>query len=168
MFSDPIWLVAGMEPVRIVPFAPELREHFFRLNAEWLEKYHSIEPFDREVLSDPERYILGKGGRIWFALIGDEVVGTCALMPDAPGSWELTKMGVTAGHQGRGIGRKLLAAAIEGFRETGGHELFLESSSKLKPALRLYESMGFELQPGIKPGSHYARADVYMIWRGKR
>ncbi|MDY0021780.1 GNAT family N-acetyltransferase [Arenimonas caeni] len=154
-----------MDTVRIVPFAPELRGHFHRLNAEWLEKYHAIEPFDHEVLSNPETHILGKGGRIWFALVGDEVVGTCALMPDAPGSWELTKMGVTAGHQGKGIGRRLLAAAIDGFRETGGRELFLESSSKLKTALRLYESMGFELQPGIKPGSHYARADVYMIWR---
>lgn len=153
--------------VRIVPFAPALREHFYRLNAEWLRKYHEIEPFDEEVLSKPEIYILGKGGHIWFALLGDEVVGTCALMPDAPGVWELTKMGVTAGHQGRGIGRKLLAAAIEGFHALGGRELFLESSSKLQPALKLYQSMGFELQPGIKPGSHYARADVYMIWRGQ-
>src|SRR5690606_9179133 len=111
---------------------------------------------------------LGRGGRIWFALLGDEVVGTCALMPDdaEAGAWELTKMGVTANHQGRGIGRRLLEAAIAGFRETGGHRLFLESSRKLAPALKLYASMGFELQPGIKPGSHYARADVYMIWRG--
>ncbi|WP_374602023.1 GNAT family N-acetyltransferase [Arenimonas sp.] len=75
-------------------------------------------------------------------------------------------MGVAAGHQGRGIGRRLLATAIAGFRELGGRELFLESSSKLGPALKLYQSMGFELQPGIKPGSHYQRADVYMIWRG--
>lgn len=154
-----------IEP-RIVPFEPALREHFHRLNAEWLRKYHQIEPFDEEVLSHPEAHILGKGGRIWFALVGEEVVGTCALMPDAPGVWELTKMGVTAGYQGHGIGRRLLAAAIDGFRSIGGRELFLESSSKLQPALKLYQSMGFELQPGIKPGSHYQRADVYMIWRG--
>lgn len=153
--------------LRILPFEPALRAHFYRLNAEWLRKYHQIEAFDEEVLSNPEAHILGKGGRIWFALIGDEVVGTCALMPDTPGVWELTKMGVTAGHQGRGIGRRLLATAIEGFRSLGGRELFLESSSKLGPALKLYQSMGFELQPGIKPGSHYQRADVYMIWRGQ-
>jgi DNA-binding MarR family transcriptional regulator/ribosomal protein S18 acetylase RimI-like enzyme len=153
------------EQVRIVPFAPLLRDHFYRLNAEWLAKYHSIEPFDHAVLSDPETHILGKGGQIWFARVGDEVVGTCALMPDAPGVWELTKMGVSERHQGLGLGRKLLAAAIAGFRELGGRELFLESSRKLTPALKLYESMGFQMQPGIKPGSHYSRADVYMIWR---
>jgi ribosomal protein S18 acetylase RimI-like enzyme len=72
---------------------------------------------------------------------------------------------VSERHQGLGLGRQLLAAAIAGFRELGGRELFLESSRKLTPALKLYASMGFEMQPGIKPGSHYSRADVYMIWR---
>ena len=70
------------------------------------------------------------------------------------------------GHIAAGLARAL-ATAIEGFRSLGGRELFLESSSKLGPALKLYQSMGFELQPGIKPGSHYQRADVYMIWRGQ-
>ena len=49
-----------------------------------------------------------------------------------------------------------------------GTELFLESHSALRPALKLYESVGFEMQPGIKPGSHYQRADVYMIYRGAK
>ena len=36
---------------------------------------------------------------------------------------------------------------------------------RLQAALRLYESMGFEHQPSIKPDSHYDRANVYMVWR---
>jgi hypothetical protein len=43
--------------------------------------------------------------------------------------------------------------------------LFLESSSKLGPALALYESSGFEHRPAPRPGSQYARADIYMVWR---
>ena len=43
--------------------------------------------------------------------------------------------------------------------------LFLETSTKLGPALRLYETSGFEYQETRKPDSHYARADVYMVWR---
>jgi putative acetyltransferase len=47
----------------------------------------------------------------------------------------------------------------------GGKELFLESSSKLKPALRLYEANGFRHAP--RPvASHYQRSDVYMVWQG--
>ncbi|MBW8311786.1 MAG: bifunctional helix-turn-helix transcriptional regulator/GNAT family N-acetyltransferase [Rhizobium sp.] len=153
--------------LRIVPFAPELREHFYRLNAEWLAKYFKIEPIDHAVLSEPEKHILTPGGSILFALVGDEVVGTCALMPDDPGVYELTKMAVTGGHQGLGIGRKLMEAAIAEFHRLGGRELFLESQRRLQPALKLYESVGFEMQPGIKPGSHYQRADVYMIYKGK-
>lgn len=151
--------------VRVVPYAPGLAPHFHRLNAEWLSKDFTIERFDEAVLSDPQTHILDPGGAVFFALDGDDVVGTCALMLDAPGVYELTKMGVTATAQGRGIGRRLIEAAIAEFRRLGGRELFLESSSKLAPALALYRSVGFELQPGIKPGSHYGRADVYMIWR---
>jgi putative acetyltransferase len=42
--------------------------------------------------------------------------------------------------------------------------LFLESSRKLAPALALYESVGFRHRPAPRPGSHYVRADVYMVW----
>jgi DNA-binding MarR family transcriptional regulator/predicted GNAT family N-acyltransferase len=152
--------------VRVVPFSPELREHFYRLNAEWLARHFRIEPIDHAVLSDPEKHILDPGGSILFALVGDEVVGTVALMPDSPGVYELTKMAVTTGHRGLGIGRRLMEAAIAEYHRLGGRELFLESNSALQPALKLYESVGFERQPGIKPGSHYQRADVYMIYRG--
>lgn len=152
---------------RIVPWSPALQPHFQRLNAEWLSKYYRIEPFDHEVLSDPQQHIIDPGGTILFAMLGNEVVGTCALMLDAPGVYELTKMAVTEAHQGRGLGRRLIDAAIVEFRRLGGRTLFLESQRKLQAALALYESVGFELQPGVKPGSHYSRADVYMIWRDR-
>jgi hypothetical protein len=58
----------------------------------------------------------------------------------------------------------LVDAAIAVYLELDGRELFLESSQKLQPALRLYESAGFVHQPGARPGSPYARADVHMIW----
>jgi DNA-binding MarR family transcriptional regulator/predicted GNAT family N-acyltransferase len=151
--------------VRIVPFDPALRGHFYRLNAEWLTRYFAIEEIDHRVLSQPEDHILRPGGRIFFALLDDAVVGTCALLPEGPGVYELTKMAVTERCQGLGIGRKLLAAAIAEYHALGGERLFLESQETLQAALRLYASMGFERQPGRKPDSHYQRSDVYMIYR---
>ncbi len=153
--------------VRIVPFAPELRADFYRLNAEWLVRYYRIEPIDHAVLSEPERHILAPGGAIFFALRDKEVVGTCALLQESPGVFELTKMAVSENCQGLGIGRRLLDAAIAEFEARRGERLFLESHSRLQPALRLYAQAGFELQPGLKPDSHYQRSDVYMIYRGK-
>lgn len=150
--------------VEILPFEPRLRGDFKRLNVAWLEKFFRVEPFDEVVLSDPERTILDPGGHILFARLGNEIVGTCALMPDG-NRFELTKMAVDERHQGHGVGRKLLEAAIAKFQELGAAELFLESNSKLSPAIRLYESSGFVHTP--RPGaSHYERADVYMVYRG--
>jgi ribosomal protein S18 acetylase RimI-like enzyme len=154
--------------LRIVPFKPALREHFYRLNAAWLRRYFYLEEIDHQVLSEPEAQILRPGGAILFAVLDETVVGTCALKLEAPGVYELTKMAVDENFQGLGIGRRLLEAAIAEFKRCKGRTLFLESSTKLTPALRLYESLGFEPQASLKPDSHYRRSDVYMIWRGKR
>ena len=151
--------------LRIVPFESALRSHFERLNREWLERLFAVEPIDAAVLADPERLILAGGGHILFALLGEEVVGTVALKQESPGVFELTKMAITERHQGGGMGRQLLDAAIGAFRSIpGATTLYLETNSVLKPAISLYERVGFEHR-GRKPDSHYARSDVYMVWR---
>lgn len=151
--------------VRIADFHPRWREDFARLNIEWLERWFKVEPVDREVLGDPQTHLLDGGGRVLFAVDdSDRVLGTVALLRYDDGLVELTKMAVEPALRGGGIGRKLMHGAIEAFVQMGGRELFLESSKKLGPALKLYESMGFRHHPAPRPGSHYQRADVYMIW----
>ena len=150
-----------IDAVRIVPFDPALTSHFARLNREWIERFFVLEPADLVVLDDPWAAIIDRGGMIYFALLGDEVIGTCAVMPHAPGTLELAKMAVSPSAQGRGAGRLLGEACIAFARTTGAHTLMLHSSSKLAPALHLYESMGFRHAP-MPPGVEYARADVHM------
>jgi putative acetyltransferase len=151
--------------IRIVDYAPRWRADFARLNIEWLERWFEVEPIDREVLSDPETHILAGGGRVLFAVDSDDrALGTVALLHEGGGVYELTKMAVDPLLRGRGIGRLLMAGALEAWRGLGGRELFLESSSRLAPALALYESIGFRHRPAPRPGSHYARADVYMVY----
>lgn len=149
--------------IEVVTFEPQWRDCFYTLNVAWLKKYFVIEPIDEQVLRHPEQAVLEPGGAIFFARLGAAIIGTCALLHAAPGVYELSKMGVDEAFRGRGAGRRLLDAAIAEFHRRGGHMLFLESSSSLKPALHMYEQAGFVLQPGLRPGSHYARADVYMI-----
>lgn len=159
-------------PIRIAGFDPRWRADFARLNLEWLRRWFVVEPFDEEVLGDPERHILADGGRILFAVRDDaaagptRAVGTVALRNAGDGVYELTKMAVEPELRGAGIGRALLDAAIAEYRGLGGRELYLESSSVLQPALRMYESAGFVHHPAPRPGSHYARADVHMVWEG--
>ncbi len=155
--------------IRIVDYAPQWRADFARLNIEWLERHFVVEPIDRTVLLNPEPHLLDPGGRILFAIASDadgreHAVGTVALLHEGDGVYELTKMAVAPEQRGHGVGRQLMHAALQAFGALHGRELFLESSSKLGPALKLYESVGFVHHPAPRPGSHYARADVYMVW----
>jgi ribosomal protein S18 acetylase RimI-like enzyme len=151
--------------IRIVDFDPRWRADFARLNIQWLEQYFVVEPIDREVLSDPDTHILAEGGHVLFAIDEDDrVVGTVALKHEGDGVYELTKMAVDPSVRGRGIGRLLMEGALRTYRAVEGRALFLESNSSLAPALKLYESVGFRHHTAPRPGSHYARADVYMVY----
>jgi putative acetyltransferase len=77
--------------------------------------------------------------------------------------FEVAKMAVTSACQGTGIGRKLLQATIEAGRSAGARRLYLETNRRLRTAIRLYESVGFQHLPTdrIVP-SPYARANVFM------
>lgn len=154
----------GERLTQILPFAPRHAADFKRLNYEWLQRFFRIEPVDAQVLSNPQQLIRA-GGAIFLARRGRRMVGTCALINNGDGLFELSKMAVTANCQGLGIGRQLLITCIEAFRARRGHRLFLETNSMLKPAIRLYESVGFVKAPPPHT-SLYERADVYMIYRG--
>ncbi len=150
---------------RIADFEPRWRGDFERLNVEWLERWFTVEPVDREVLANPEVHILAHGGQVLFAVdAAGRALGTVALRHEGGGVYELTKMAVAPDARGQGLGRALMVSALARFHALGGRELFLESSSKLGTAIALYESVGFEHRPAPRPGSHYARADVYMVW----
>jgi ribosomal protein S18 acetylase RimI-like enzyme/DNA-binding MarR family transcriptional regulator len=156
----------GGRAVRILPFAPRYAADFKRLNLEWLQKFFRVEPIDEQVLSSPQD-IIRNGGAIYVARHDRRIVGTCALISEGDGVYELSKMAVTADCQGLGIGRKLLAAGIGAFQARRGRRLFLETNSALKPAIKLYESVGFE-HAASPHASTYERADVYMIYRGEK
>ena len=62
---------------------------------EWLEKYFTVEPIDKEILNSPGEEVIKKGGEVFFALLDNEVVGTCAVIKVGRKTYELTKMAVT-------------------------------------------------------------------------
>jgi GNAT superfamily N-acetyltransferase len=141
-------------------FQPGDEIAFRRLNEEWITRYFHMEAKDWEALEDPHASILAPGGRILFAAIDGECVGTCALIPTGEFEFEVAKMAVTARCQGMGIGRRLLTAVIQAARSAGAHRLHLGTNHILTPAIRLYESVGFRHVPPVP--SPYVRADVFM------
>jgi N-acetylglutamate synthase-like GNAT family acetyltransferase/Mn-dependent DtxR family transcriptional regulator len=155
------------ERVKIVDYRPAYKKHFRALNIEWLEEYFTIEESDLKLLNDPNRTILRKGGAILFALLDDEVVGTCALIRHNKNTVELAKMAVTPAAQGRGIGRALVEAAIERAKRMSVRNLYLHTSPVLKRASRLYRRQGFrEIGHSPVPGdacTRYKRCSIVMV-----
>jgi N-acetylglutamate synthase-like GNAT family acetyltransferase len=135
---------------------------FRALNEEWIARHFAIEDRDRRQLSDPVAAYVATGGAILIAELDGRVVGVVALAPDGSGALELSKMAVATALRGRGIGRKLLAEAIDRARALGARSVFLGSSSKLPSAVHLYESFGFRHVPRETLRLASTRIDVFM------
>jgi GNAT superfamily N-acetyltransferase len=149
--------------VTIREFEPGDEAAFQRLNEEWIvEFFDRLEPMDQAAIHDPRRNILEPGGRIFFAVCQQRIVGCCALMV-GPHGYEVAKMAVTVSARGGGIGRKLLKRVIAAARQAGAQRLFLETNRKLTPAIWLYESAGFRhLPPERFYPTPYVRSNVQM------
>jgi len=143
--------------IEIINYQPAYKDDFKRLNIEWISRYFVLEAPDLEQLDDPEGSILLKGGRIYLARLGNEIIGTITLKKHSDSVYELSKMAVSPDHQGRGVGRLLAEHLIREARNLGCKMLFLESNQKLAPALSLYRKLGFnEVAVGSSP---YSRAN---------
>lgn len=150
-----------MNIVNIVPYCSEFASDFKDLNIAWLEAYFYVEPYDLEVLSYPEKYIIAQGGQIFFSMTNKIVTGTFALMPVVTGVFELTKMAVRKENRGQGIGQELLAHAIAFAKEQQHKKLVLYSNTTLENAIYLYKQWGFCEAP-LEDSSNYERANIKM------
>ena len=130
--------------IEILPYRPAYKKHFKGINEIWLEKYFGIEAEDRRQLEDPNGQIIRKGGQILFAKVGNEIVGTCALVNHSNKIKELAKMGVTPEARGYGVGRRLAEEVILLARESGAEKLYLLTAPELKAAVKLYLDLGFK------------------------
>lgn len=144
----------------IVDFTPGHQPAFRALNKAWIEEYFVMEAEDYKALDHPYEKILNPGGHILMAISGEEAVGTCALIRMDDETFELAKMAVAPYMRGRHIGWELSLAALAKARELGAVKVYLGSNSKLQPALKMYEKLGFKHIHGHS--SPYARADVHM------
>ena len=146
--------------IDIIEYDEKYHTVFKDLNLEWLDKYNLTESHDLMVLDDPKGTILDRGGFIWLAKAGEEIVGSAALMNEGHGIFELAKMCVSKAWQGKGISKILIETCLEKAKEIGVKKLTLFSNHQLQTALRLYEKYGFR-NVEVKD-SPFATADVKM------
>lgn len=153
------YLTMNLE-LTIIDYDPSLAVHFRDLNLAWLTKYFYVEAIDEEVLNNPQRHIIDKGGAICFVRLNGNIAGTFALIHRGDGVYELGKMAVDERQQGKGLGNALLRACFEKAERLGASKVILYSNTRLQPALHLYRKYGFREVPiGT---SAYKRSDIKM------
>jgi N6-L-threonylcarbamoyladenine synthase len=88
-------------------------------------------------LASPNGYYIG--------LFDPELVGYAGLAT-VPGSFssDVQTIAVSALHRGKGLGRKLLEALVAHAKRLGSEQILLEVRVDNEPAIKLYQSFGFE------------------------
>ena len=151
----------AIKEINIVPYNRKYKTDFAELNYEWLEKYFEPDKKDKQILNNPEKEIINKGGEIFFAILNSIVVGTCAVLKIDDSIYELAKMSVTEKAQGKQIGKKLTLTAIGYAVGKGAVKLRLCTSSKLNVAQNLYRGLGFTVVKE-KSNDRYRRKLIFM------
>ena len=150
--------------INIINFQDNFEKDFYDLNIEWLEYFFQVEEYDYKVLSNSKKYIINKGGKIFFAESAGNIIGTVALMPTKNKLvFELTKMAVKPEYRNKGIGKKLLKKCIDYSKSNNHSSIILYSNKKLNNAIHLYRNFGFK-EIRMEKKSPYLRANIKMIW----
>lgn len=144
----------------IVENAKQHLPAFIRLNEAWIAEHFEIEEADRQLAENPYK-IIESGGYTFSLISANEVLGVCALFNDGDGVYELARMAVSPGVQGKGYGSQLINHALLKLRSINARKVYLISNTKLSAAIGLYTKHGFYT---VSEGPHpaYARANIVM------
>jgi len=147
--------------LKIISFEEIYSKAFYQLNIEWLETFFYVENFDREVLSNPNKYIIEKGGYIFFLLENTKVIGTVALMKKKEKVYELTKMAIIPEKRDNKMGQYLMDYCIDFAKNKKLNKLILYSNTLLENAIHIYMKKGFKEIP-VEKNCPYKRSNIKM------
>lgn len=105
-------------------------------------------PYSMLLLADPSRTMVDEyidRGKLYFAVIDQEIVGVMVLLDTRPGTIEIVNIAVAEDWQGRGIGTALIQHAIFEGRQQGTGTLEIGTGNSSLTQLGLYQRMGFRM-----------------------
>lgn len=114
--------------------------------AVYQEQYGFRDIFEYYVLKGLVEHLANpEGGRIWVAELEGRIVGGIAVVRTDAETAQLRWFIMEQACQGKGIGKRLFAAAMAFCRELGYRRAFLWTIDILGPARHLYAKFGFSL-----------------------
>lgn len=101
-----------------------------------------------------------------IAVIDGKMVGGGGIFP-TPGlpadTCELVKMYLLPDARGIGLGTQMIHRCIEQAKENGFSKIYLETMNELKPALKVYERLGFTYLNGPMGNSGHFGCPLWML-----
>ena len=115
---------------------------------------------DRDVMEVKSAY-LDVGGEFWVVEQNGTIVGTSAYQPIARGNnaVEIRKMYLLPKVRGRGLGVYLLRQLEKAIAVKDYQEIWIETATILKEAVKLYDRNGYEPASGVET----ARCDLVYV-----
>ena len=115
----------------------------FRDYETWLGVDLRFQGFESELARLPGKYAAPKGC-VLLASSGNSIAGGVGLTPLAGDVCEMKRMFVRPAWQGRGFGRRLAERIVFEARDRGYTHMRLDTLGRLKAALHIYRSIGFD------------------------
>ncbi|MGB3532574.1 MAG: GNAT family N-acetyltransferase [Microcoleaceae cyanobacterium] len=99
-----------------------------------------------------EEFYLKTGGEFWVIEKSDNIVGSAAYYPIKRGNHavEIRKMYLIPEVRGQGLGNFLLRELETKIKSRGFQEIYIETATILKEAVKLYESCGYQPTTGVE------------------
>ena len=104
---------------------------------------HTFEGYVAAGLGEFSKSYDERKDRLWLAETEEQIVGSIAITGLPDHSAQLRWFLVHPEARGNGLGRELLAEALQFSRDSGFNSVFLWTISELKAAGRLYQRAGF-------------------------
>jgi ribosomal protein S18 acetylase RimI-like enzyme len=149
-----------VKEIKIVEYEEKYHDDLKKLSYEWLKKYVSVEPEDEKILNNPKEVILDKGGFIFFANYGEEIVGTVSLIKVDENTFELAKLAVTEKYQGLNIGKMLMEKCLYVAKQNNAKKIILFTNHILTSAIEVYKKFDFKEIPLVN--NKYIESDLKM------
>lgn len=115
----------------------------FREYAQWLDVDLTFQGFEEELDTLPAGYA-APNGALLLARIDGKAAGCVAIRAFDNTTCEMKRLFVRDQFKKQGVGRALVAAAVEEARHLGYKRIVLDTLAHMRPAIKLYTSLGFQ------------------------
>ena len=132
--------------MEVIRYEEKYKQHFIDLNKRWVEDYFEIESHDVEQLENVDIY-LKQEGMVFFDIEDDFILSTTMVIERQPKVWEICKFATNKEFQGRGAGNAIFGEALNYAKKNEAKKIVIYSNKKLKVALHVYYSYGFNEVP---------------------